>query len=74
MSFLDGGIQMKQDSRFIQTAIYIAVFIVAWNMLDMLYTIIFTRQMYHFSFSRGLGVPVSAAILFSLLFVWRNHD
>ena len=52
-----------KDNKLVSILIYIIVFVLAWNILDYLYTSFITRGSYQFSVSTDMIVPLTVMII-----------
>ena len=54
-------------NKVVAFILFMVLFLVCWNMLDLLYCAVITHSSYHFAGLGDLGLPVVAAVIGWLL-------
>ena len=61
-------------NRKVAFVIFVVLFIVFWNLLDLLYSALITKEPYHFSTGNDMGLPLVSALVLGCLLFLRNKS
>lgn len=54
--------------------LYIVLFMLFWNVLDYIYSVLITHHPYHFALGMDMGLPAIFALISGYLFFLRNQS
>lgn len=59
-------------NKYVTFGLFVALFVVFWNVLDYLWSAFITRSPYSFSVGTDIGIPLTSAIVLGYLQFLRN--
>ena len=62
------------ENRVVAFGLFVALFLVFWNIIDYLCTTFLTRNLYQFSAGSDLSTPLVTAVVLGYLFFLRNKE